>query len=248
MNLHNKKIVLIGGASSIGLEAAKQIIHLGGNVIITSRLKTKLENAKVILENNISLNNDFKNNAVTYLLDITKLPEIKKFFATIKNFDHLVLITSDRKPILFSNINILKAKEIFEVQFWGQFYAVKYSIPFLNEKSSITLFSGVSAHKAIPGCSIISASHGATELLTRTLALELKPIRINAISSGPINNSYFDKYPIEAKNNFFQNLKQLLPINRVGQPEDVAETILYLIQNEFTTGTIVDINGGCKLI
>jgi len=232
--LKDKKVVIIGGSSGIGLESAKQLIAHGAEVIIASRSEDKLRNAKEQLGDR----------ATAYTLDITQEQQVQSFFEKIGQFDHLVVSAAETSGGSFLQTDTAQARKLFENKFWGQYYAAKYGASKILPNGSITLFSGVVAYKSMVGSAILGAVNAAISNLGQTLALELAPIRVNIVSPGIIDTPSRSKMPEEARNNFYNAVENKLPVKRIGRAEDVAQSVLYLLQNSFVTGTVLHVEGG----
>ncbi|MGF9892977.1 SDR family oxidoreductase [Priestia megaterium] len=232
--LKGKKVVIIGGSSGIGFESAKQVIAQGAEVIIASRSKNKLQNAKEQLGAS----------ATAFILDTTQEQQVQSFFEKVGQFDHLVVSAAETSSGSFLDTNTAQARQLFENKFWGQYYAAKYGAPKVLPYGSITLFSGVVAYKSMVGSSILGAVNAAVSNLGQTLALELAPIRVNIISPGIIDTPSRSKMPEETRNHFYATVGNKLPVKRIGRAEDVAQSVLYLLQNSFVTGTVLHVEGG----
>ena len=232
--LKGKKIVIIGGSSGIGFESAKQVIAQGAEVIIASRSKNKLQNAKEQLGAR----------ATAFTLDTTQEQQVQSFFEKVGQFDHLVVSAAETSSGSFLDTNTTQARQLFENKFWGQYYAAKYGAPKVLPHGSITLFSGVVAYKSMVGSSMLGAVNAAVSNLAQTLALELAPIRVNIISPGIIDTPSRNKMPEEIRNHFYATMGNKLPVKRIGRAEDVAQSVLYLLQNSFVTGTVLHVEGG----
>ncbi|MET3207475.1 UNVERIFIED_CONTAM: NAD(P)-dependent dehydrogenase (short-subunit alcohol dehydrogenase family) [Paenibacillus sp. PvR008] len=235
--MKNQKIVIIGGSSGIGLETAKQVISLGAEVVIASRSEDKLHKAKEMLGPR----------AATYVLDTTDEQQVRSFFEQVGKYDHLVISAAETSGGAFLELETDHARKLFESKFWGQYYAAKYGALKLSAKGSITLFSGVVAYKPMIGSSALGAVNAAVSNLGQTLALELAPIRVNVVSPGIIDTPSRSKMPENARNQFYDTVANKLPVKRVGHAEDVAQGVLYLIQNHFVTGTVLHVDGGHAL-
>lgn len=232
--LKDKKVVIIGGSSGIGLESAKQLIAHGAEVIIASRSEDKLRNAKEQLGDR----------ATDYTLDTTQEQQVQSFFEKIGQFDHLVVSAAETSGGSFLQTDTAQARKLFENKFWGQYYAAKYGASKILPNGSITLFSGVVAYKSMVGSAILGAVNAAISNLGQTLALELAPIRVNIVSPGIIDTPSRSKMAEEARNNFYNAVENKLPVKRIGRAEDVAQSVLYLLQNGFVTGTVLHVEGG----
>src|SRR6267142_2546426 len=109
---------------------------------------------------------------------------------------------------------------------------------------SLTLVSGFLSVRPRPNSAIVSAANGALESLARALALELAPVRVNAVSPGIIDTPIRAAMPEEARREMLAKTAAALPVGRVGVGEDIARQILSLMANGFATGSIVYIDGG----
>ncbi|PJO43109.1 SDR family oxidoreductase [Lysinibacillus xylanilyticus] len=232
--LKNKKVVIIGGSSGIGLESAKQLVAQGAEVIIASRSEEKLRIAKEQLGVR----------ATTFTLDTTQEQQVQSFFEKIGQFDHLVISAAETSGGSFLQTDTAQARQLFENKFWGQYYAAKYGASKISPNGSITLFSGVVAYKSMVGSAMLGAVNAAVSNLGQTLALELAPIRVNIVSPGIIDTPSRSKMPEEARNSFYATVENKLPVKRIGRAEDVAQSVLYLLQNSFVTGTVLHVEGG----
>ncbi|MDQ0048544.1 NAD(P)-dependent dehydrogenase (short-subunit alcohol dehydrogenase family) [Paenibacillus polymyxa] len=232
--MQNQKIVIIGGSSGIGLETAKQVISLGAEVVIASRSEEKLHKAKEMLGPR----------AAIYVLDTSDEQQVKSFFEKVGPYDHLIVSAAETSGGSFLQMETNQARKLFENKFWGQYYAAKYGASQLSAEGSITLFSGVVAYKPMIGSSALGAVNAAVSNLGQTLALELAPIRVNVVSPGIIDTPSRSKMPENTRNQFYDTVAHKLPVKRVGLAEDVARGVLYLIQNQFVTGTVLHVDGG----
>jgi len=237
-SLENKKVVIIGGSSGIGLATAKAVVAAGGNVIIASRSESKLNKAKAEIGVGVE----------AYSLDVASEERVKSFFEKVGNFDALVITAVAAVMGPFLEIESDLARQAFEIKFWGEYYAAKHGAVKLNTGGSITFFSGVASQKPVANLSALAAANGAVEALARSLAVELKPIRVNVVSPGLVATPAYDGMPEAQRQDYFDSVAASLPVKRVAQPEDIAQAVLYLIQNKYTTGTVIDVNGGAFLV
>ncbi len=238
MSLQGKTVVVIGGSSGIGLTTARALVDAGARVIISSRSEEKLKEAK----------NAIRGEVDAYPLDVTREEDLKRFFENVDAFDHLVFTAVKGANGLFLEMDTATARGVFETKFWGQYCAAKYAAPKLREGGSITLFSGVASQKPIVGLSAIAAVNGAIEALCRSLAVELGPIRVNAVLPAVVDTPLYDRMPPERRKDYLRSFASKLPVRRVGKPEDVAKAVLYLIMNDYTTGTVLEVNGGYRIV
>nr|MBA2681638.1 SDR family oxidoreductase [Ktedonobacteraceae bacterium] len=113
---------------------------------------------------------------------------------------------------------------------------------------SLTFITAGSSRSAKPDTAGLAAINGALDAMIPSLALELRPLRVNAVSPGVIATPWWDRVSAEFRTNYFAQTAATLPVERIGEPEDVAQAIVFLIQNGFMTGTIIDCDGGARLV
>lgn len=230
------KILVVGGSSGIGLAAASLMSASGYEVAIASRSLEKLKKAKEV-----------SHAKEIYPLDILREEEVAHFFSSFTPFDHLVISAADFIMGPFLTLETSEARRFFDSKFWGQYLVAKYGAPKLKKGGSITFFSGVASQKPIAGLSVASAINGAVESLTRALAVELSPIRVNAIAPGTIITPVWDSMPKAEREAYFEKEGKSLPTGRVGKPEDIAKVVHFLIECGYITGEVIYCDGGKKL-
>lgn len=237
MKLTNQKIVVMGGGSGIGLAAAKALAALGGEVTITGRNENKLNDA--VREAGVPLRSE--------AVDATSVDELRGFFRRFGAFHHLVLALSGSKGAgAIRELDLAALREGFEAKFFAHFLAAKESLSMLARDGSITFVSAGSARSWLPGTAGLAAINGAIEAMVRPLARELKPLRVNAVSPGAIETSWWDSFPAEQREATLSTLASMSLVGRNGRPEEAADGIVYAVTNGFVTGTILEIDGGLR--
>ena len=238
MILKDQKVVIMGGTSGIGLATAKIIANKGAKIFITGRDQDKLKQAILQLPKT----------SEGLIVDATSSNDLNNFYKNLGIFDHLVLSLSGKSgggP--FANLNINQLKQGFESKFFAYFMAAQSGLNTISKNGSIIFITASSARTSYPGTSGLAAINGALESMVPTLALELKPIRVNAVSPGIIETPWWNMWPKEQRQDVFNRISTSTPTGRVGQPEDIAHAIVFLLENTFMTGTVIECDGGIRI-
>ncbi len=238
MELTGQRIVIMGGSSGIGLATARMLVEAGAEVTITGRNPDKINTAVTQLGKH----------ARGSVVDATSIPQLQTFFREYGAFEHLVIAVSGAAGGgAFRSLDLQDLRHGFEAKFWPQVAVAQISLETLQRDGSITFITAGSSRKALPGTVGLAAINGALDAMIPTLAVELRPHRVNAVSPGIIATPWWDRVPDDFRNDFFAQSAASAPAGRVGQPEDVALSIMFLIQNTFVTGSIIDCDGGARL-
>ncbi len=233
MTLENQKVVIVGGTAGIGLAVAKAVALQGTSVVVASRSQDKVEQAKTVIKGVVE----------GYTANVTNEQSIQSLFDRIGEFDHLVLTPGEPvtfTPFLQSDLSYVR--RIFETKFWGQYLCIQYGATRIKRNGSITLTSG--SGSASKGTSALACINGAVEALSKTLAVELAPVRVNVVRPGMIDTDLWGKFPLQERHQMYGKVGKELLVGRIGTPEEIAQTYLYLMNSGFTTGTALTIDGG----
>ncbi|VXB56818.1 Uncharacterized oxidoreductase YkvO [Flavobacterium sp. 9AF] len=223
----NKKIIITGGTSGIGLACAKYLIEKKYEVIITGRNKENLEKAM----------QELQNKAYGYVSDTSKLNEIDNLVHVIEknhgNIDGLFINAGIFKSVSFENTTESLFDETMNINFKGAFFTIQKFLPLLTIGSSIVLNTSIAVFKAFPNTSVYTASKAALESLAQVLNLELasRKIRVNIVSPGVTHTPIQQKSGMteEAINNLLNHFATTSPIGRVVLPEDIAPIVAFLV-------------------
>ena len=236
MSLREQRVVIIGGTSGIGLAVAQGAIADGARVVVGSSSAGKVAAAKEKLTG-----------AEAFAVDVTNEASVAAFFEQVGALDHLVFTAGDWArwgggPL--ESLNVADAAGLFAVRFWGALTAIKHATKRMREGGSITLTNGMIAHRPRKGSAISTAMAGAIEHLTLALAVDLAPIRVNAVCPGAIRTDVWNVIPAEQREERFKRMTERLPVKRIGEPNEVAEAYLYLMRGGYTTGQVLRVDGG----
>lgn len=216
----------------MGLATAQMLKQAGALVTVTGRNEEKLKKAEAL-------------GLSTAMVDSTDTDSLNAFFSTQGNIDHLIIAVSGAKGMgNFSELSLENLRAGFEEKFWAQLYTLKAALPWLHSHGSITLITAVSATAKFPGTSGLAAINGSLEIMVPILAKELKPMRVNAVSPGIIDTDWWNFLPANVKKETFDSYAAQTAAGRVGQPEDIAQSIQFLIENGYMTGKVIVCDGG----
>ena len=234
-SLSGQHIVILGGSSGFGFAVAKAALDEGARVTIGSRSAERVQEAGRRLGNA----------AATAVVDITDRRALERLFAGLGGFDHLAVTAGD--ALLSKKLMEMteeEARGAFEVRFWGQFNAVRAAAAQISKSGSITLVSGLLSHRPGPGRAIYTAALAGLEGLVKGFAVELAPVRVNAVTAGAVDTELWHHLPEPERRAVFARTAARLPVGRVGKPEDIALAYLYLMKNGFSTGQSIVVDGG----
>lgn len=237
MLLKDKKILIIGGSSGIGFAVAKAAIEEGAKVIIASRSADKLAKAKKKLNDAVD----------TFEVDLLHQETIKFLFEKVGSFDHLQLPGSEVKFGNMDTLSMEDAKYSFDSKFWGPYAAIKFARKYLNKNGSITLYSGAASQKPTKDSTILTALNAAVEALSRALAIALTPIRVNVISPGITMTPLFEDMGEDQVKKIFEAYRGSLLVKRFATADEVAITAIYLMVNDYVTGSLQMVDGGMSV-
>ena len=233
MRLNEKKVLVIGGSSGMGLAIATAADREGAEVLIASRSESKLKRAA----------EQIGSGANWYTVDFTDEASVKSLFDTVGSIDHLVIPGSAVKTGSLKELPVADAKSSMDSKFFGPYLAVKAAD--VKPQGSIILFSGILSRRPDKGSPILAAINSAVETLGKALAVELAPVRVNVISPGMTRDTgAYLGMPDQAREDMFNGVAQSLPLKRVGLPSDIASVAIELMANSFITGTVIDVDGG----
>ena len=234
MNISGKKAIIFGGTSGIGLSTVKMLSEKGASKIIAiSRNPEKVS--------------EIPDNVELVKLDVLDENGLKTFFDKQGEFDILVNSATGGARALgpFLNMDMEGYRNSF-FKLWGYSNVVRYGTENLKNDGCIVLVSGSPARNCRPGYIALSSVGGAVEAFARGIAKEINPKRINVVSPGTIDTPMSPLMGEERKT-FYQNATKTNLIPRAGTPEEVAQGIIFAIENDFITGTTIDVDGGCLL-
>lgn len=236
MDLAGKRAIVLGGTSGIGLAVVQELIGAGASVIVGGRSAANIASAS-----------EAAPDATFQAVDVLDRDALETLFADAGPFDILVNAATggDRATGPFLKMDLDGFEGSFR-KLWGYAASVRIGAHHMSPDGAIVLISGSPARKCQPGMSAISSVGNAVEGFARAIAPELAPRRINVVSPGIIDTPMF---PVagDARETFLSQATANNLIKRAGTPEEVAQAVMFLLSNDFVTGTTIDVDGGALL-
>jgi NAD(P)-dependent dehydrogenase (short-subunit alcohol dehydrogenase family) len=230
MLLSGQTVVVVGGSSGIGLATAELAKKEGANVVIASRNKDRLNAAAG------------KIGARPMVADVTSDDSVAALFKALGAVDHVVVTAAQLRSGPFKTVSMEDVRLTMEGKFWGAWRVARAAE--IRKGGSLTLVSGFLSIRPRPNSAIVGAANGAIESLARSLAIDLAPVRVNAVSPGVIDTPIRAAMPEASRQELLAKTAAALPVGRVGVGEDIARQILAFMTIGFATGSVVYIDGG----
>lgn len=228
---------IIGGTSGIGFDLARQLVARGDRVLIGGRSQGRIDAACARL-------GDLAAGSVVDSLDRRSL---RGFFAKAGPIDGLFTPGSTYVTAPFRGTEQDTAESPFRAKFWGQYWSVFEALGSLNPRASAVLMSGGVSVRPMIGAAAYAACNAAVEGLTRALALELAPIRVNCVSPGMIDSELWRNRPADIRLPAAEKWRSVCTLERAGTVEEAAGAALFLLDNAFMTGSTLYVDGGYTL-
>jgi NAD(P)-dependent dehydrogenase (short-subunit alcohol dehydrogenase family) len=177
-------------------------------------------------------------------VDLTDEASIIALGKRLGTVGHVVSTASARARGRIADLDRDAVRVSFDTKVIGPLMLAKHLAPRMTDGGSITIFSGVAAAKITVGTLAVAITNGAADILARSLALELAPIRVNAISPGVIDTGAWDALGEQGKADYFASMRARNPARRIGTTDDIANGVLFAMTSTFLTGQTLHIDGG----
>lgn len=231
----SQRTLIIGGTSGIGFAVANLLTQRSDKVILAGRNVDKLQAAQQRLAAEAEI----------HVLDIANEAQLAELAGTLGKVDNIIVTSASfAQGGALSTLSLSAAKEAFDTKFWGSLAVAKYLSPCLNPRGTLTFTTGFLARRPIAGTMVKTTMNAALESAVKILAKELSPIRVNAVSPGLTDTESHAHLDAQARQRMLDNAAASLPVKTWGKPEDIARGYLFIIDNPFVTGTMIDIEGG----
>jgi len=234
MTLADKHVVVIGGTSGMGratvaaaLAEGARVTSAGSRPVADREPQAGLTHAQV---------------------DVTDEASVQALFAAASPLDHLLVSASPGRPGPFLEQDLAAARSFVDGKLLGSWTAARYAVPQMRPGGSITFITGAAVVRPPGNAAMATAAFAAVEGLTRALALELGPLRVNTIRPGYTDSELWSGLSDAEREDLRRRVAATMPVGRMGTPEDIAHAALFLMTSRQTTGAILEVSGGEPLV
>lgn len=235
-SLKDKRVLVVGRGSGIARAIGDAARAAGAALVVAGRHRDELADAYRDAPG-VSAES----------VDLTDDDSIAGLAERVGAVDHVVSTASARARGLIGDLDRDAVRRSFDTKVIGPLMLARAFRDRINEGGSVVVFSGIAAFDIEPGTLAVAITNGAADTLTRSLAVELAPIRVNAISPGVVDTGAWDALGEDGKERLFAEKREHNPARRIGAPEDVADAALFAMTNTFMTGVTLHVDGGERL-
>jgi len=237
-DLSGKRVVVVGGKRAIGLGVARAAHAAGAQVTVASRREISVDERPEL--------SPFSH----VLLDMRDEAQVQAAFESIGRFDHLVVTAGPEIGSWgsFMDSDMRGVRDYMEGKFMGTWACARYAAPYLASGGSMTFLTGGIGARAKLGLAAVTSTFAAVDALSRSLALDLAPIRVNTIRPGFIDSEFWNALPAEEVEAIRNKVETTFPARRVGTIADIGHAAVFLMTNPYVTGTVLEVSGGELLV
>jgi NAD(P)-dependent dehydrogenase (short-subunit alcohol dehydrogenase family) len=240
--LEGQRILVVGGSSGMGLALCEQLLKRRCDVLMAGRSQSKLEAAR----------DQLRGAGMPRLLavDATHEDDVLRLFDASGPLDHLVCTAADLRGAyeLLQQLELTALDRAIRSKVIAPILLAKHGARRLSAQGSITLTAGIAAYRPRPKGVAVAAVNAALVGAVRAMAVELAPIRVNAISPGWVRTPIWRDVAGDDSERLLASMAERLPVGRVGAAQDIADAIVFLLGNGYTTGTVLHVDGGHRLV
>ncbi len=232
----NRTVLVVGGGSGIGRAIAESAARAGSLVVIAGRDHGRLESARAALPGGVR----------ALQVDLADEESIARLAQQVGHLDYLVSTANAPANGPVTELDAAALRTAFAAKVIGPLLLAKHLAPRFGDDGSILLFSGVAAWRPAPQRAVMATTNGAVATLAQALAVELAPVRVNALSPGIVDSGAWDSLG-DRKEGFLAGVAERNPARRVGALDDLVQAAMMVLTNPYVTGTTVHVDGGGRL-
>jgi NAD(P)-dependent dehydrogenase (short-subunit alcohol dehydrogenase family) len=234
MTLAGRRVVVVGGTSGMGLATVRAAAALGAEVIAAGRRAVAgREPVEGVRQAQV---------------DVTDEASVRALFAAAGPVDHLFISASPGAPGPFLDQDLAAARSFLDGKFLGSWTCARYAAPQMRAGGSITFVTGCAVVRPPGNAAMVTAAFAAVEALSRALALELGPLRVNTIRPGYTDSEMWSSLTDADRDDLRRRVADAMPVGRIGTPEDIAHAAVFLMTSRQTTGAVLEVSGGETLV
>ncbi len=234
ITMQGQRVVVVGGTSGMGLATVRATRALGAGVVAAGRRPAAQREPIPGVE--------------AAVVDVTDEASVRALFEHVGAIDHLLVTASPGSSAVFLNQDLGAARTFMDGKFFGSWLCARYATPRLRSPGSITFVTGGAVARPPAGGSMITAAFAALEALTRALAIELGPHRVNTIRPGYTDSEMWSFLAEAARDDLRRRVADAMPVKRMGTPDDIAQAAVFLMTNPQVTGSVLEVTGGETLV
>jgi NAD(P)-dependent dehydrogenase (short-subunit alcohol dehydrogenase family) len=234
MTLSGRRVVVVGGTSGMGLATVRAAAALGAEVVAAGRRPVA---GREPLEGVVQAH-----------VDVTDERSVRALFDDLDRVDHLFVSASPGSPGAFLEQDVAAARTFLDGKLLGGWACARYAAPRMPADGSITFVTGVAAVRPPRHAATVTAAFAGVEALSRALALELGPLRVNTIRPGYTDSEMWSGLSDSDRDAFRRRVADALPSGRMGTPDDIAHAAVFLMTSRQTTGAVLEVSGGETLV
>jgi NAD(P)-dependent dehydrogenase (short-subunit alcohol dehydrogenase family) len=234
MSLAGKRVVVVGGTSGMGRATVRLAAELGAEVVAAGR--RSLEGRDVI------------EGVRQAQVDVTDESSVRVLFDGIGELDHLFVSSAPGTPGPFLEQDLAAARTFLDGKVLGSWSCARYAAPRIRAGGSITFVTGAAVVRPPRHAAMVTAAFAAVEALSRALALELGPLRVNTIRPGYTDSEMWSHLAAAERDELRRQVAEAMPVGRMGTPEDIARAAVFLMTSRQTTGAVLEVSGGETLV
>ncbi|KAF3389351.1 Dehydrogenase/reductase SDR family member 4 [Penicillium rolfsii] len=256
--LANQRVLILGATSGIGFAVAEAAFEHGANIVISSSNQSKLD--KTVARLKEAYPAEFERQTITtHVCDLSDTANLntnlERLFEAATNggtikLNHIATTAGD--PLNLPQLTELTPESIVNgmtVRYIAPAMMAKFIPKYVetSPSSSFTITGGIRGQKPAPGWAMVTACCSGITGLGRGLAFDLKPVRVNVVHPGAVETELFSMFPEEQREGVLKMFKDSSTTGTLGKPEDLAESYIYLMKDQFVTGSVIESNGGALL-
>jgi NAD(P)-dependent dehydrogenase (short-subunit alcohol dehydrogenase family) len=234
MSLVGKRVVVVGGTSGMGRATVRLAAELGAEVVAAGR--RSLDDRDAI------------EGVRQAQVDVTDESSVRALFDGVGELDHLFVSSAPGSPGPFLEQDVAAARTFLDGKVLGSWSCARYAAPRIRAGGSITFVTGAAAVRPPRHAAMVTAAFAAVEALSRALALELGPLRVNTIRPGYTDSEMWSHLAASERDELRRQVAEAMPVGRMGTPEDIAHAAVFLMTSRQTTGAVLEVSGGETLV